>query len=285
MRKEPVRINRRGVNPHLVMQVRTGGSACHSDVAQRFALANFFAFHYIQFRQVTVPCLVAIAVIDNDTTSVPPVPTSGDDYAISRGLHRRAHGRADIYACMPRAFTRERIGALAKTAHQTPHYRPDSGKNIYIRAGENGTATACEIRGLKIVVFLESIVHGGNQRSFADQIGRTGDLVANPVSRRDFFGEDRKAGKLLIGLLNLFLQGIVTMPQQFSLALERIVIGNFEGHSGIASGHAEQAQHDKAENSERAVKKSMRHVDATKTSVEGMRQNNYEIILLQIPSP
>ena len=97
--------------------------------------------------------------------------------------------------------------------------------------------------------------------------------------------QNLEAGKLLVGLPNLLLEVIVTVAQQIGFALQGIVVGNLQGHSRVAASHAEEAEHDKTEHAERTVKKTMRHVNAPEASVKRVRQNNDEIILLQIPSP
>ncbi len=82
----------------FVVQMRTSSAARHSHLAQNLTLANFFAFHYVDFRKMPVPGLIAIAVIDDDTAAVAAIPACGNYDAIGSGFDRRTGGRGDIEA-------------------------------------------------------------------------------------------------------------------------------------------------------------------------------------------
>ena len=132
--------------------------------------------------------------------------------------------------------------------------------DVQIGSRENIAAPAGQIGGAEVIVFGQRFPHRRRQRSFFDQIGRAGKLFLYAVSRGDFVGQKLKAGKLLVGLPDFFLQILIALTQHLRFMLQRIVISHLQRHARITAGDTEHSQHQQSHHTKRAVDGTMRNV-------------------------
>jgi hypothetical protein len=86
---------------------------------------------------------------------------------------------------------------------------------------------------------------------------------------------------LFVGLLDLPLQVIVTLPQHLRFLLQGVVISHFPNHSGVTSHDAEKHQKGNTEAAQCGVDEPVRNVYSLKAPVKRMRQNDDKVILIQ----
>ncbi len=105
---------------------------------------------------------------------------------------------------------------------------------VPVEAGERG--------GLQGVVLLERLGKRGDQPSFGRDVAGSADRLGDPDHHRDLFRVELQGGELLIGLIHDPLQISVFVAQDFGFLLQRIVVGDFEGHAGVAGDETEQGK-------------------------------------------
>src|SRR6266403_569296 len=119
------RIDGRIVHPDFVVDVRTGRAAAYARVANHFAALDARARDCRERGKVRVPGGDSESMIDNHQAAVASmVPCDGDD-SIRSGGNRSAIVRSHIHSGVKRAFTAERVQALAEAIGNVTHHRPD----------------------------------------------------------------------------------------------------------------------------------------------------------------
>src|SRR5579872_1208490 len=136
-----------------------GGAARGSNGSERLTLPNFLAFNHIQTREMRVPGLVIVTVIDDHAAAVAAIPPGVDDHSIRCGVYRRSLRRGNVDAGVHLALARKWVAANAITSHQTAVDRPGAGQNIYIAPRED-VAFAAQVRSAQVVEFRESVPDG-----------------------------------------------------------------------------------------------------------------------------
>lgn len=121
-------VNRRVVHSNFVVHVGPGGAPANARVADDLTAFNSRADHRRKRGKVRVPRCNAKPMIDDYQSAVTCVILSYGDYAIRRRMNRRAVIRCYVHARVERAFTAERVEALAKTIGDMPHHRPNGGR-------------------------------------------------------------------------------------------------------------------------------------------------------------
>ena len=123
-----IRINRRVVDAHLVMEVRPGGTATEADITDRIATMDVLTGRDGKAGKMAVARCDAVAVIDDDELSVSAHEIRKGDYAIRRSHDRVAVVAANIHPAVKRALTVERVDALAEAGRYLAIHWPKVGK-------------------------------------------------------------------------------------------------------------------------------------------------------------
>ena len=122
--EEPSRINRSAVDSNFVVEMRSGGAPAETDVSDDVATVDMLAADDGKTRQVAVASGDAMAVIQDQRSSI-AAQHVGENHHTIRGCDDRLPIRcADIHAAVERAFTVEGIDALAKGGGNPSFHRP-----------------------------------------------------------------------------------------------------------------------------------------------------------------
>src|SRR6266704_4450485 len=119
------RIDRRVVHAHFIVHVRSSRTAADAAIANHLAALDSRTRDGRKRRKMRVPGGDPEAMIDHDYASVAGVILGTDHNAVSGHVHRRSIIRSHIHARVERAFTAERIEALAKTVCDMSEHRPN----------------------------------------------------------------------------------------------------------------------------------------------------------------
>ena len=98
-----------------------------ADITENVAAANVLPGGDGETGEVGIKRLNAVAVVDDDLTSVACAQTSLDDRAVGRNADRVANSSRDIDAAMESAFPVEGIKPRAERAGDNALYRPLRG--------------------------------------------------------------------------------------------------------------------------------------------------------------
>src|SRR5262249_30544393 len=112
------------VHADFVVDVRAGGAAADSGVADHFAALDARAGDGGDRREVRVAGGGAESVGDDEQAAVAGVVLRDGDDAIGGGVHRSAVVGSDVDAGVERAFTGERVEALAEGVGDMPEDGP-----------------------------------------------------------------------------------------------------------------------------------------------------------------
>ena len=179
------------------------------------------------------------------------------------------------------AFAGKRVAAMAEAVMRRQLTGHPAGRTLESERAKRLRLRAGQVGGAKVAVFGERLAERGDQRSFGDQVRRSGELLFHAVGGADFVGEHLEAGELLIGLLYLFLQVVVAFAKQFGFMLQGIVVGDLEGHAGVAAHHAEHEQRAAPPRIRARSRQTCAKCGPVAGARERMRQNKDEIVLLQ----
>src|SRR5258708_15535148 len=114
------------------MQVWRGHSTGGADFTHWLAMPDFLTEHDVELRQVRVVGFVAVAMIQDDQAAVSAFAVGKHYDTVRGGLGRRTHGSGNIHTRVIRAFTGERIRALAVAVHQQTIPRPVPAPRILV---------------------------------------------------------------------------------------------------------------------------------------------------------
>src|SRR5260370_22641998 len=107
-------IDRRVVHAHFVVDMRAGGAAADTGVADNLAALCTRARNRRERRQVCIPGGDTKSVIDYHQAAVPCMVFRDGNDSVSSSVNGSAVIRSDVYAGMKRALTAEWIQAFAK---------------------------------------------------------------------------------------------------------------------------------------------------------------------------
>src|SRR5947209_4130185 len=111
-----VGIHRSVVDAHFVVQVRTGRASAEADVADGVAAVDVLPGGDGEAGKMAVAGGDAVSVVNHDGATVAAQKISESNCAVSRSDHGRADTGGDIDTGVERAFSIERIDALAEGA-------------------------------------------------------------------------------------------------------------------------------------------------------------------------
>src|SRR5437660_7393112 len=111
------------VDADFVVEVRAGRTATQADVTDHVAAVDFLAGRHGIPREVAIPSADAMPVIEHDGLAVSAEEVAERDHGVGRSNDLMPQVAADVHAGVERAFTIERIDALAKAARNLPFNR------------------------------------------------------------------------------------------------------------------------------------------------------------------
>ena len=158
-------------------------------------------------------------------------------------MHRSAAGHADVHSLVERAFIREGVRALAVGSCDEALHRPHARlcarrpQPAGIAAGQRQ-----QVGGAQKVVILHAFRERRHQLAFGRYVRRPFQLLLDAISHGNFLGVQLQAGELLVGLADHLLQTLVARAQAVGFLLQRIIVGHFPRHAGIAGDETEHRE-------------------------------------------
>src|SRR5882762_10188165 len=120
----PPGIDGRVVHSNFVVYVRPSGSAADACITNHFAALDACPGNRRERRKMSVPRCNSKTMIDNHQPAIARMVFCNADDPIHRRVNRSTIVRRHVYAGMKRAFTAERVQALAEAVGNVSHHRP-----------------------------------------------------------------------------------------------------------------------------------------------------------------
>ena len=256
------------VDSDLVVEVGAGGAAGLTDVADDLTAHDALAGDDSEGGHVPVDGANAVAVVEDNFTTV-AVGHAGRLYeAVAGGVDGGAHGGLDVHAGMECAFTIEGIFALAEAGADLAFDGPDGGRvgELGPVAGVGGKAawgeatlkSAGDAAGKCLGLERVELVDGELDLLLADVVrdgegGRGGRVrcgsggllagfILETVDGGDFLGERAERGDLYIALVGDFGHLLVVFAEGFALLADLVEAFRLEEHAGIGTGETDDSK-------------------------------------------
>ncbi len=192
------------------MDVRTGGTATDTSVADDFTATDVGTGHNGKRRKVRVESGDAETVLDDHETSVAGMSFRGGNDAVGSYVDRLAIFGTDVNASVERTFTRERIQTFAETIRDMTHDGPDRrsvigiGKRHCRQQAEAGSRNSDRTGiALEEGILFQGTIKGVLRRGFVIGLIERGRMIAeDAVGHGHVGGEGLQRIEALVGVFN-----------------------------------------------------------------------------------
>src|SRR5271157_6106610 len=100
-----VRVDRRIVNSHFVVQVRSGAASAHSDVSDHLPLAHRLPIRHREAGQMSVASGYSVSVINLDQAPIPTIEAGIGDHPVGRRHDRLTVTAGNVDTRMERTLS------------------------------------------------------------------------------------------------------------------------------------------------------------------------------------
>lgn len=236
-------VDGRVVDADFVVEVRAGGAAALTFVADDVAALDFGAGFDVEAGEMGVPGGDARAVVDDDNAAVAWADISFFDDAVAGGADFVTKMGSNVEAGVEGAFTAERVEAFTKVtgdaARNWPERGDDGNAGQLARRQEPDSGGGCGHGGdvvLKIAEFVDGTLEvdvglGGGVGEAEGGLAETGD----PVGHGDFASQGLQRVEALVRVFYFGLQLLVLLLEAVLLVAKGVVAAGLPKHSGVGA--------------------------------------------------